>query len=63
MSRQRRIRIAKVLFGLIIAVIGFIAAETLTSGVVPTAQAICPCKCPIGSTCTGPPHCFCILDP
>ena len=63
MFRQRGIRIAKFLFALMIAIVGFMAAETLTSGVIPKAQAVCPCKCPFGSTCTGPPHCFCILDP
>lgn len=63
MSKQRGIRIAKFLFGLTIAAVAFIAAETLTSGIVPAAHAVCPCRCPIGSSCGGPPACLCLLDP
>jgi len=41
MSKQRSVRIARILFGLAIAAVGFVAVETLTSGVIPTTRAIC----------------------
>ncbi len=65
MSRQRSVRIAKSLFVLAIAVVGFIAAETLTSGVVPTAQATSvTCVCPPGLVCVfGPDGSHFCADP
>jgi len=51
MSKHRSVRFAKLLFALAIAVVGFIAAEMLTSGITPTTQAVCPHgNCPPGPT-------------
>ena len=55
MSRQRGIRIAKVLFVVAIAAVGFMAVETLTSGITPTTQAVC-----LHGTCPpGSPEVYC----
>ena len=58
MSRQRGKRIARVLIGMAIVAVGFIAVGMLTSGITPTTQAIClaghcgpndpPVVCPSG---------------
>jgi hypothetical protein len=60
MSNYRSIRIVRVVVILAIVAVGFMAAEVLTSGITPTAQATClagtcspsdpPVSCPNGVT-------------
>ena len=41
MSNYRSVRIVRVVFVLAIAAVGWMAADVLTSGITPTAQAVC----------------------
>jgi len=51
----------RIVFALLIAAVGAIAVETLTSGLIPKAEATCyPCISPLVAP-TPNPRCMCVI--